>query len=91
MADEKIPEPKSGNAFQDGFLNDAVAKKAVKKLNREIKVKLLGALDGRVLYSEKNIVIDLMPMLGVSQKAYIILNGELVYGAFLFLQLQQPQ
>ena len=77
MADEKIPEPNSGNAFKDGFLNEAVAKKAVGKLNREIKVKLIGALDGKVLYSNENIVIDLSTMLGASERFLIIRNGEL--------------
>lgn len=76
MADEKIPEPNSGNAFKDGFLNDKVAKKAVQKLNRGIKVKLIGALDGRVLYSEKDIVIDLSPMFGEGVEVYLIKNGE---------------
>ena len=87
MAIEKIPLPTPNNAFADGFLNNKVAVKVVKKLNRTIKVKFLGALDARVDESEENIVIDLMPMLGVSQKAYIIVNGELVYGAFPFLRL----
>jgi len=88
MADEKLPIPTPNNAFKDGFLNNDFAGKVVKKINRPIKVKLLGALDARVVESKENIVIDLMPMLGVSQKAYIIVNGELVYGAFPFLQLQ---
>ncbi len=77
MADEKIPLPNSGNAFKDGFLNNAVAKKAVEKLNREIKVKLKGAPDGKVLYSQENIVIDLAPMFGEGVEVYLIKNGEL--------------
>lgn len=77
MADDIIPEPKSGNAFADGFLNQAVAVAAVKKLNRPIKVKLKGAKDGRVLYSKENIVIDLAPMFGEGVEVYLIVNGEL--------------
>lgn len=87
MANEKIPLPTKDNAFKDGFLNHDVSVKVVKKINRDLKVKLLGALDARVEESKENIVIDLMPMLGVSQKAYIIVNGELIYGAFPFLSL----
>lgn len=79
MVDNKIPLPTKNNAFEDGFLNNDVAVKAVKKINRtgKIKVKLLGALDGKVMYDEDSIVIDLGPMLGVSETVYLIKNGEL--------------
>jgi hypothetical protein len=79
MADDKIPEPKPNNAFQDGFLNNDVAIKAVKKINRtgKIKVKLIGANDGKVLYDDEQIVIDLGPIFGVSETVFLIKNGEL--------------
>ena len=77
MADDKLAEPKSGNAFQDGFLNNEVASAVIKKLNRTMKVKLKGATDGKVLQTKENVVIDLTPMLGEGVEVYLIKNGEL--------------
>jgi hypothetical protein len=75
--DDKIPDPKSDNAFADGFLNREIAAKAVAKLNRQTRVKLRGAPEARVLYTKENIVIDLSSMLGEGVDVYLIKNGEL--------------
>jgi len=75
--DANIPEPKSGNAFQDGMLNADVAMAVVKELNKPWKVKLRGAPDGKVIASKEGITIDLAQILGEGVEVYLIKNGEL--------------
>ena len=73
----EIPEPKSGNAFQDGMLNADVAMAVVKELNKPWKVKLKGAPDGKIVASKEGVTIDLAPMFGEGVEVYLIKNGEL--------------
>ena len=77
MAKKKLPLPTPNNAFKDGFLNQKVATEMIKFHNKDLKVKLLGTNGARVIESDENIVIDLTPMLGASEKFFIIRNGEL--------------
>jgi len=58
-------------------LYQEVAVALVKFHNKDLKVKLRGAKDGKVLEADENIVIDLAPMLGASEEFRIIRNGEL--------------
>ena len=86
MAADKIPEP-GDDAYEKGFLNKQYATKVVKKVNRHIRVVASNFPEGIVREAGENIMVDLAPMLGFSQQAYIIVNGELVFGAFPFRKL----
>lgn len=76
-----LPLPTPDNAFKDGCLNLEVARALVKHHNRQKKVKLKGAPDGKVLEADDSTVFDLGPMFGGAEVFYIINDGELRRGA----------
>jgi len=89
MALVKIPEP-GDDAYDKGFLNKAYATDVVKRVNRKLRV--LGATfpEAKINEAEDGTMVDLTPSLGVSQPAYVIINGELVYGFFPFRKAADP-
>jgi|DEB3_MinimDraft_2_1074329.scaffolds.fasta_scaffold02157_3 hypothetical protein len=89
MALEKLPLP-GDDAYDKGFLNKDYATKVVKRINRDEKVIASTFPNGIVRESNENRILDLSEMLGKSQEAYIIVNGELVYGFFPFRKLNDP-
>jgi hypothetical protein len=89
MALEKIPEP-GDDAYENGFLNKKYATKAVKRLNRKLRVVASNFPEAAIKESEDSTLVDLTTMLGLSQAAYVIVNGELVYGCFPFRKLADP-
>ena len=89
MALEKLPEP-NDDAYEKGFLNKAYATKAVKRLNRKLRVLGSNFPEAVVKESEESTMVDLTPTLGLSQEAYVIVNGVLVYGFFPFRKLNDP-
>ena len=89
MALEKIPEP-GDDAYDKGFLNKDYATKAVKRLNRKLRVVASNFPEAAIKESQESTLVDLTTMLGLSQAAYLIVNGELVYGFFPFRKASDP-
>ena len=89
MALEKIPEP-GDDAYDKGFLNKDYATKVVKRVNRNLRVLSSTFPEAEIKEAPDETLVNLTPMLGKSQPAYIIVNGELVYGCFPFRKLADP-
>ena len=89
MALQKIPEP-GDDAYQKGFLNKAYATDVVKRVNRKLRVVASTFPEAKIHEAEDGTMVDLTPTLGVSQPAYVIVNGELVYGLFPFRKVADP-
>lgn len=89
MALQKIPEP-GDDAYDKGFLNKKYATDVVKRVNRKLRVVASNFPEAAIKEADDGAMVDLTPMFGLSQAAYIVVNGELVYGCFPFRKLADP-